>query len=134
MFRLSREFSFCYGHRLLHYSGKCAHPHGHNAVVRITLCSETLNAAGMVVDFGELKQTMGRWIEENLDHRMVLHRSDPLVSMLQEMNEPIYLMDENPTAEFFAKILFEQGVTFGFPVESVTFWETEKCGAEYRPL
>ena len=132
MFTISRQFTFCYAHRLLNYSGACSHPHGHNGLVRITLCSETLNDAGMVVDFGNLKQTMGYWIEENLDHRMVLHPADPLVPVLKKMNEPVYLMTENPTAECFAKLLFEQAVQFGFPVESVTFWETEKCFAEYR--
>ncbi len=30
MYRVTIEIDFCYGHRLLDYQGKCAHPHGHN--------------------------------------------------------------------------------------------------------
>ncbi len=132
MFTVSREFTFCYGHRLLDYNGKCAHPHGHNGTARIVLCSDKLDKAGMVLDFTELKKTIGVWIEENIDHKMVLQRNDPLVAVLRKMNEPMFLMDENPTAETLAKLLFDQTASFGFPIDSVTFWETEKCCAEYR--
>ena len=131
MFIVSREFSFCYGHRLLNHDGKCAHPHGHNATVKVVLRSEGVNGVGMVVDFGELKETVGRWIEENLDHRMIFHRGDPLVAVLREMNEPMFLLDGNPTAENLAKLIFGKTVEFGFPVVSVTFAETEKCSAEF---
>ena len=38
MFSVSRQIDFCYGHRLMGYSGKCRHLHGHNgrAVMRVT--------------------------------------------------------------------------------------------------
>ena len=132
MYTVSREFTFCYGHRLLDHSGKCAHPHGHNGTVSISLCNEILNENGMVLDFAELKRTVGRWIEDNLDHRMILQSNDPLVDVLQQMNEPMYLMDEKPTAENLARLIFEKSEQFGFPVRSVVFWETAKCSAEYR--
>jgi len=131
LFTVSREFSFCYGHRLLNYAGKCSHPHGHNGTVKIVLRSDRLDGIGMVVDFGELKETIGRWIEENLDHRMILDQKDPLVAVLREMNEPMFLLDENPTAENLAKLIFDKTVEFGFPVVSATFGETEKCSAEF---
>lgn len=132
MFTVSREFSFCYGHRLLNYQGKCAHPHGHNGIVRIFLNSNELNAQGMVLDFSDLKRTIGVWIEEHLDHQMILDRNDPLVPVLKEMNEPMFLMDSNPTAENLAKLIFEQSAKMGISVSSVEFWETEKCCAEFR--
>ncbi len=37
MFRLTQEIDFCYGHRLLNYSGKCRHLHGHNGRAVIVL-------------------------------------------------------------------------------------------------
>ena len=37
MYRVSKSVSFCYGHRLLNYQGKCQHLHGHNARAVITL-------------------------------------------------------------------------------------------------
>ena len=132
MFAVTREFHFCYGHRLLNYNGKCAHPHGHNGRVEITLESETLDAQGMVLDFTELKHLVGGWIDENLDHKMVLAEEDPLVPMLAEMNEPMYLMQCPPTAENFAKLIFDLVKGRGYPVCKVIFWETDKCAATYR--
>ena len=37
MFRVSQNIEFCYGHRLLNYSGKCRHLHGHNGRAVIVL-------------------------------------------------------------------------------------------------
>jgi 6-pyruvoyltetrahydropterin/6-carboxytetrahydropterin synthase len=132
MFAISREFTFCYGHRLQNHNGKCAHPHGHNARVRIVLESNCLNEQGMVLDFTEQKKTIGQWIEDHLDHQMILQNNDPLVPILKQMNEPIFLLPHQPTAENIARLLFEKTEEFGFPVRSVTFWETDQCSAEYR--
>jgi 6-pyruvoyltetrahydropterin/6-carboxytetrahydropterin synthase len=132
MFTVSREFTFCYGHRLLDYGGKCVHPHGHNARVLVKLWSDNLNGQGMVLDFAEQKRTIGKWIDEQLDHVMILQTGDPLVEIFQNINEPIFILPEPPTAENIARLLFEKIEEFGFPVKSVTFWETDKCFAEYQ--
>ena len=93
--------------------------------------SERLDVSGMVADFDDLKETVGRWIEENLDHRMILARQDPLTAVFRVLNEPMFLLDGNPTAENLAKLIFDRTVEFGFPVVSVTFGETEKCSAKF---
>jgi len=130
-FTISREFTFCYGHRLLDYDGKCACLHGHNGRLVLTLRSETLDECGMVRDFAELKGTIDDWIQREIDHKMVLRKDDPLVSILQGRGEPLFLMDENPTAENFARLFFELAQSMNYPVCRVHFWETEKCCAEY---
>ncbi len=132
MFSVSREFTFCYGHRLLDYNGKCAHLHGHNGRIIITLESETLDGQGMVLDFTDLKRSLGDWLDRTVDHRMILRKDDPLVPILQEQGEPLFLMDESPTAENLARLVFELAKSQGLPVRSVQFWETDKCSAEYR--
>lgn len=132
MFAVTREFHFCYGHRLLNYNGKCAHPHGHNGRVEITLESETLDERGMVFDFGELKALVNDWLDENLDHKMVLAEEDPLVPVLAEMDEPMFLMKCPPTAENFAKLIFDLVQDRGYPVRKVVFWETDKCAAAFH--
>ena len=83
MFRVSREINFCYGHRLLNYAGKCRYLHGHNGRAIITIESKTLDERGMVLDFTEIKQVVSTWIDDNLDHRMLLHQSDPVVPFLR---------------------------------------------------
>lgn len=132
MHRVSREIHFCYGHRLLDYAGKCRHLHGHNGVAVITLESDHLDRLGMVMDFGEIKRVMQTWIDTHLDHRMILHRDDPILPTLRDMDEPLFLLDVNPTAENLAKLIYDQAKQHGFPIVEVTLWETPSSYATYR--
>jgi 6-pyruvoyltetrahydropterin/6-carboxytetrahydropterin synthase len=131
MYRVSRQIDFCYGHRLLNYQGKCRHLHGHNGRAIITIES-ALDERGMVLDFSDIKRTVSQWIDEHLDHRMILHRDDPAVAALQKLGEPLFLVDCNPTAENIARLIFEQARREGFPVVEVRLWETPKCFATYQ--
>jgi len=132
MFRVSREIDFCYGHRLLNYDGKCKHLHGHNGRAIITIESATLDERGMVLDFSDIKNVVSTWIDEKLDHRMLLHKTDPVVPLLQKMGEPLFLMDENPTAENIARLIFDFTASRGFPIVECQLWETPRCFATYR--
>ena len=131
MFRVSRQIDFCYGHRLLNYDGKCRFLHGHNGRAVITLEGEELDNRGMLLDFSDIKQVVSTWIDDNLDHRMILHRQDPVVPILQEQAEPMFLIDENPTAENIAKLIYNVATEHGFPVAEVNLWETPRCFATY---
>lgn len=133
MYLVSRQIDFCYGHRLLNYDGKCRFLHGHNGRAIISLQSETLDSRGMVLDFTDIKRTVSRWVDENLDHRMILHREDPAVESLQALGEPLFLVDRNPTAENIAKLIFDFTAEAGFPIIQVELWETPNCFATYRP-
>ena len=131
MFRVTREIDFCYGHRLLNYDGKCKYLHGHNGTAVIALQAEQLDERGMVLDFSDIKRVVSSWIDDNLDHRMILHRDDPAVGALKQMGEPVYLIDANPTAENIAKLIFDFTADHGFPVVEVKLWETPHCYATY---
>lgn len=131
MYRVTREIAFCYGHRLLNYEGKCKHLHGHNGRAVIVLEAQSLDARGMLVDFVEIKQKVQRWIDENLDHNMLLCRDDPILPVLIEQGERVFVMDANPTAENIARLIFERTADEGLPVVEVILWETEKCYAAY---
>jgi len=133
MFRVSREIQFCYGHRLLNYDGKCRHLHGHNGRAVVVLEAERLDERGMVRDFSEIKDSIGRWIDEHLDHRMILNRADPAVPALQKLGEPLHLIDTNPTAENIARLIYEHAAASGYPVVEVRLWETPASCAIYRP-
>ena len=85
----------------------------------------------MVVDFGDVKEIVQKWVDEKLDHQMILKKEDPLVKTLKEMKEPYYLMDENPTAENLAKLIYQFARSKKLPVKSVTFWETISSSASY---
>jgi 6-pyruvoyltetrahydropterin/6-carboxytetrahydropterin synthase len=132
MFRVTREVHFCYGHRLLNYDGKCKHLHGHNGKAVIVLESPELDARGMVVDFSDVKRKIGGWIDDTLDHKMILHRDDPALPDLRKHQEPVYVVNVNPTAENIAKLIFDHARQLGLPVVEVTLWETENSFATYR--
>jgi 6-pyruvoyltetrahydropterin/6-carboxytetrahydropterin synthase len=131
MYRVTREFRFCYGHRLLHYDGKCRHLHGHNGRAVITLAAAQVDALGMVVDFTRIKRVVSAWINDNLDHKMLLHKDDPVLPVLREQGEPVYVLDVNPTAENIARLIFDYTAAQGFPVIEVRLWETDDCFATY---
>jgi len=131
MFRVTREINFCYGHRLLNYEGKCRYLHGHNGTAVIALESDKLDHRGMVLDFSDIKRVVSNWIDQNLDHRMILHRDDPARSSLEKLGEPMYLLDVNPTAENIAKLIFDFTAEQGFPIVECRLWETPNCFATY---
>lgn len=133
MFRVTCEIHFCYGHRLLNYEGKCKYLHGHNGKAVITLEAETLDQRGMVLDFSDIKRSVSAWIDAELDHRMILHRDDPIVPLLKQQGEPFHLMDDNPTAENIARLISERARAQGLPVVEVQLWETPHCFATYCP-
>ena len=131
MFKVLKEIHFCYGHRLLDYDGKCAHPHGHNGKVEIELFSTSLDKRGMVFDFGDIKEIIQRWIDNELDHKMILRKDDPLIKNLKDLKEPYFEMTENPTAENLAKLIYTYAKSKKLPISRVTFWETYSSSATY---
>jgi 6-pyruvoyltetrahydropterin/6-carboxytetrahydropterin synthase len=131
MYRVTRELRFCYGHRLLNYNGKCRHLHGHNGRAVITLEAPHLDPLGMVLDFSRIKEVVAAWIDENLDHRMLLHENDPALSWMRQLGEPVFVLKVNPTAENIARLIFDFVAGQGFPVVEVQLWETDHCFATY---
>jgi len=132
MFQVTRQIDFCYGHRLLNYDGKCKHLHGHNGRAIITIEAEKLDDRGMVMDFSDIKKDVSTWIDDNMDHRMILCESDPVVEILKGLGEPMFLMELNPTAENIAKAIFDYTISQSFPVVEVSLWETPNCFATFK--
>lgn len=132
MHKIKKSFHIAYGHRLLDYKGKCANLHGHNAVVEITLKAAKLNRDGMVMDFTVLGQKMKTWLDENLDHKLILAKADPLAPILQKQGQKCFLMADSPTAETLAKLIFNAAAGMKLPVDKVAFWETPTSMASYR--
>jgi len=132
MYKVTKHIEFCYGHRLLNYAGKCRHLHGHNARVEVDIESERLDERGMVYDFGDIKEAIKKWIDETLDHNLLLNKADPVIPLLQTSGERFYLLDHNPTAESIAKLIYDHARSQGLPVVEVRLWETPTSFATYR--
>lgn len=132
MFKVTKHIDFCYGHRLLNYEGPCRHLHGHNGRVEVDVEADTLDARGMVHDFSDIKQVVKNWIDETLDHRMLLCKNDPMLPVLKKQGEQFFVLEENPTAENIAKLIYQHARSQGLPVVEVRLWETPTSFASYR--
>src|SRR5215471_3445076 len=119
MYSVTKRIEFCYGHRLLDYDGVCKHPHGHNAVAEIEVRTAELDSRNMVCDFSDIKRIVKVWVDKALDHKMILRHDDPLVPALQQLGEPMYLLDSNPTVERIARLIFDFAKDHGLPVVRV---------------
>ena len=130
--KVTKAIEFCYGHRLLDYDGKCRHLHGHNGLLEVDVEAEVLDRRGMLIDFTELRDKVKGWVDAHLDHKMLLSRQDPVVPLLIDVGEPLYLMDENPTAENISRHIYQQVRQMGLNVAEVRLWETPSSCVSYR--
>ncbi len=114
------------------YTGPCMHPHGHNGKVEIHLKGDSLDERHILYEFGDLKEIVKVWIDDTLDHKMLLRKDDPLVRPLKELGEPVYLFETNPTAEAIAQLIYEYCVGKKLPIEEIRVWETDSSWASYK--
>lgn len=143
MFVVSRTFPFEAGHRLLHHNGACKNLHGHSYRVTVMIAGRLLDTGGMVLDFADVKNSIGRWIDDNFDHTMILNPDDPLLDLPDyQLYFPLknaFIMPADaaePTAENIArtiareaKYMLERMYGTKVWVHEVTVQETEKCRA-----
>ena len=132
MYSVTKRIDFCYGHRLLDYDGICKHPHGHNAVAEIERAQRRTRQP---VHGVRLRRHQAR--RQDVDRRDDRPQDDPPPGRcrwskpLQELGEPVFLVDSNPTVEHIAKIIFDYARSQGLPVESVRVWETPTSYATF---
>lgn len=131
MYTISKTFAFCYGHRLLNDTGKCRHLHGHSSRATFVLGGTALDERGMLFHFDRLKETVGKWIEENLDHMLVLAEGDPAAKALAAAGERFHIIPDNPTAENIARMLYKTAEGYGLPIQRVEVWESETAMASF---
>jgi 6-pyruvoyltetrahydropterin/6-carboxytetrahydropterin synthase len=71
-------------HRLFLTSGKCENIHGHSWKVALELTGLVDSANGMVgaLDFSDVKGSFRTYLDNEFDHRLLLHREDPFAGPL----------------------------------------------------
>lgn len=148
-FAISRFFEWDAAHRVLGHGGKCRHLHGHRykaeVMVKPAEVPDHLDSLNMVIDFSVIKEQVGKWIDKNWDHNILLHKDDPLMKIFHGVGchtglktdvfgdaDPYVFLNGNPTAEIIAKELLGQ-VELLLPttidVVMVRVWETPNCHA-----
>jgi len=120
-------------HRLAGYDGLCAHVHGHRYVVEFKFEVACVNELGISVDFNDIKNVVGSWIDRDWDHTLLVNALDQSLSVLNGAQR-IKRLNGNPTAENIAvemamgvsKLIADWPVT----LKSVIVWETPDFGVE----
>jgi 6-pyruvoyltetrahydropterin/6-carboxytetrahydropterin synthase len=123
MFEVSVEQDFASAHALRNYKGACENVHGHNWKVQVVIEGETLDQAGMLIDFLDVKRMMDA-IVGPLDHKF--------------LNEVPPFDVKNPSAENLAEHFYEKMAEslaeLPARVKEVKIWETAIQSATYRPV
>ena len=104
------KLSFNAAKRLPDFAGKCAFVHGYGHVVEACFAPKEHLQGDMVVDFYQLKQALGTWLDEQWDHTILLHEKDkPLGDAIAEFTgqTPFYFA-QSPTSETLAHYLLTE--------------------------
>lgn len=110
MITCTRRLEFDAAHRIINHESKCKFLHGHHYVLEARFVAKKLDNLGRVIDFGIIREVLGSWIDENLDHNTILYRRDKKLGekITAETGQKIYYLDKNPTAENIAKHILEE--------------------------
>jgi 6-pyruvoyltetrahydropterin/6-carboxytetrahydropterin synthase len=120
MFELKVVNHFSAAHQLKMVAEKCENLHGHNWKVEVYVTGDKLNAAGVVMDFGEIKKHLAD-IVAKLDHTFLndldcFHQGNP--------------SSEN-IAQYIAEAMQAKIAEPGIRISRVRTWESEDACATY---
>lgn len=119
MFELVVEKTFAAAHFLRGFSGPCERLHGHNYRVQLYLRGNTLNDAGMLCDFTDIKRALAAVVDE-LDH--------------QNLNDLPQFAGISPSAEIISRYIGNELARCDFGnafLHRVEVWETPLQSATY---
>lgn len=141
----TRRLEWDSAHRVLRHESKCGTIHGHRYAAELE-CAGVLDAVGRVIDFGVVKQIVGGWIDDTLDHTSLINSEDELflnVAMHEHKKlgkrAPFIFDRQEPTAENIARMLIKKAnellTAHEIYVCRVRVYETPNCYAEvtYKP-
>lgn len=108
-YRVAKRFKFSAGHFLpcLPEIDPCSRVHGHTWYVEIVLKSDNLNKMNMVVHFDEIRNTIGRWIDENLEHRLLNDIAE--IPTTEKIAEIVYMKAKEYFSITLEKVRIEEG-------------------------
>lgn len=121
MYELKVVTHFAAAHQLKMVAEKCENLHGHNWKIEICVAGKNLNRAGVLIDFGELKQHVSV-IMAKLDHKFL--------NELDDFHDDHPPSSEN-VARYIAKTLQPMINYSDIKVTRVTAWESENACATY---
>lgn len=145
---ISRKGNFDSGHRVMNEFMKCFNIHGHTYLYELTFSFENMEEIGYALDFKEIKRVFCQWIDDILDHGMLLNPHDTkLIETTKDYGTKLWLMSLNgegnycnPSVENIAKEVFlamdilsetlYQNAPTGLKIHKVQIYETPNCATE----
>ena len=130
----TRRLEIDVGHRLMRHDGKCRNVHGHRYAFEITCVADELDTVGRIIDFSAVKEVVGTWLDETMDHGFVYQEGDPIGAAIAADGSKVYEVPFPPTAENLAAYVLRKANTLlagrGIKVMLVRCHETPNCYAD----
>lgn len=123
MFELKIITHFAAAHQLKMVARKCENLHGHNWKVEVCVKGDQLDEAGVLMDFGVLKQHLSE-VMETLDHKF-LNETDLFNDDCPPSSENI--------ARHIAHAMDDRLADTPVRISRVSAWESENACATYIP-
>lgn len=123
MYELKVVTHFAAAHQLKMVGEKCENLHGHNWKIEVYVAGEKLNSAGVLMDFGVLKDHV-RTLMGEIDHKFL--------NELNDFKDGFPPSSEN-IARFIAERLQQQLASPEVKISRVTAWESDNACATYIP-
>lgn len=137
---ITRKGTFDSGHRVMNERMKCFNTHGHTYLYELEFEFNEMEDIGYAIDFKEIKRIGCQWIDDLLDHGMILNPEDKLLIQTTEaLGGKTWLMSLNghykycnPSVENIAKEIFlAMEVLFKnyeyLKIHKITIYETPNC-------
>ena len=137
---ITRKGNFDSGHRVMNERMKCFNIHGHTYLYELSFEFNEMEEIGYAIDFKEIKRVGCQWIDDILDHGMILNPQDTaLIETTKSYGSKLWLMSLNgkedycnPSVENIAKEVFlAMMVLFqsykNLRIHEVTIYETPNC-------
>lgn len=142
---ITKEIEIDMAHRVPNHKSKCKNLHGHRYKIEVGVDDKVIvesgSSEGMVIDFGDLKETMIRVLDKEFDHNSIFYIDDPIVPGIGELLIPNqdkipYFVKFIPTAENLAEYWFDlmkQALQqVNIKIKHVKVWETPTSTAIYE--
>lgn len=137
---ISRKGNFDSGHRVMNERMKCFNLHGHTYLYELTFEFNSMESIGYAIDFKEIKRVACQWIDDILDHGVLVNPHDEaVIECAIKTGSKIWYMSLNgkgeycnPTVENIAKEVFlAMEILFSvYPdlkIKKVKIFETPNC-------
>lgn len=137
---ITRKGTFDSGHRVMNEKMKCFNLHGHTYLYQLTFSFSTMESIGYAIDFKEIKRVACQWIDDVLDHGVLVNPKDEaVIEAARKTESKIWHMSLNgpgeycnPTVENIAReiflameILFAQYTDL--KIKKIKLYETPNC-------